>query len=128
VQQVLAPLHFLVIGVGATLGAWLRYVLGVWFNAAAWPWGTLLANLAGAYLIGVILALIVGHPEWPGWVRLLAVTGFLGGLTTFSTFSAETVAMLERGAYLTAFGYAALSLLGSLLLTAAGLVTVQQLR
>lgn len=127
-QQVLAPLHFLVIGVGAALGAWLRYVLGVWFNAAAWPWGTLLANLAGAYLIGVILALIVGHPEWPSWVRLLAVTGFLGGLTTFSTFSAETVAMLERGAYLTAFGYAALSLLGSLLLTAAGLVTVQQLR
>lgn len=75
-----------------------------------------------------MLALVAFHPEWPAWVRLMTVTGFLGGLTTFSTFSAETVGMLERGAYGPAFAYAGLSLIGSLLLTALGLATVHILR
>ncbi|WP_415830611.1 fluoride efflux transporter FluC, partial [Achromobacter marplatensis] len=74
------------------------------------------------------LALVAGHPEWPAWVRLGAITGFMGGLTTFSTFSAETVAMLERGAYGSALGYAGLSLAGSLVLTAAGIATAHLLR
>ncbi|WP_144638388.1 fluoride efflux transporter CrcB [Bordetella genomosp. 13] len=124
----LLPLNFLAIGLGAAAGAWLRWLLGLRFNASGWPWGTLAANLVGGYLIGVLVAVIAAHPEWPAWVRLAAITGFLGGLTTFSTFSAETVDMLQRGAYGTALGYAALSLLGSLALTALGLATVHALR
>lgn len=127
-QQALIPLNFLVIGVGAAVGAWLRWWLGLFLNGASWPWGTLLANLVGGYSIGVVLALVAFHPEWPAWVRLITVTGFLGGLTTFSTFSAETVGMLERGAYGSAFAYAGLSLMGSLLLTALGLATVHVFR
>ncbi|SAI72258.1 camphor resistance protein CrcB [Bordetella ansorpii] len=124
----LLPLNFLAIGLGAAAGAWLRWLLGLRFNVAGWPWGTLAANLAGGYLIGVLVAVIAAHPEWPAWVRLAVITGFLGGLTTFSTFSAETVDMLQRGAYATALGYAALSLTGSLCLTALGLATVHALR
>jgi len=124
----LLPFNFFVIGIGAALGAWLRWILGLRFNAAGWPWGTLAANLVGGYLIGLIVALIAAHPEWPVWIRLAAVTGFLGGLTTFSTFSAETVAMLERGAYGMALTYAGASLLGSLALTALGLATVHALK
>ncbi|EFF74391.1 CrcB-like protein [Achromobacter piechaudii ATCC 43553] len=82
----------------------------------------------GGYFVGVALALVAGHPEWPAWIRLGAITGFMGGLTTFSTFSAETVSMLERGAYGTALGYAGVSLVGSLLLTAAGIATVHLMR
>ncbi len=114
---------------GAALGAWVRWLLAVWLNGfATWPWGTLAANLMGGYLIGLLLGLIAAHPEWPTWVRLAAVTGFLGGLTTFSTFSAETVAMIERSAWLSACAYAGLSLVGSLVLTGLGLATVHALR
>lgn len=124
----LIPAHFLAIGAGAALGAWLRWLLGLRLNVAGWPWGTLAANLVGGYLIGIMVAVIAAHPEWPAWVRLAAVTGFLGGLTTFSTFSAETLDMLQRGAYAAALGYAAISLVGSLCLTALGLATVHVLR
>ncbi|CFE03168.1 camphor resistance protein CrcB [Bordetella pertussis] len=106
-----APLNFIAIGIGATLGAWLRWVLGLRLNGAGWPWGTLTANLVGGYLIGVMVALIASHPEWPAWIRLAAVTGFLGGLTTFSTFSAETVDMLERSLAMTGLGLATVRLL-----------------
>ncbi|HAP25177.1 MAG TPA: fluoride ion transporter CrcB [Achromobacter sp.] len=126
--QTLVPLNFLAVGLGAILGAWCRWLVGLWLNAGSWPWGTLSVNLAGGYLVGVVLALVAGHPEWPAWVRLGAITGFMGGLTTFSTFSAETVSMLERGAYVSALGYAGFSLAGSLALTAAGLATVSLLR
>ncbi|CAM3732024.1 fluoride efflux transporter CrcB [Bordetella sputigena] len=119
--------NFLAVGIGAALGAWLRWVLGLFFNAGGWPWGTMAANLAGGYLIGVMVALVAGHPEWPVWIRLVCITGFLGGLTTFSTFSAETVAFVEEGAYGVALLYAGASLAGSLLLTAAGLYTVRSL-
>ena len=120
----LIPLNFLAVGIGAALGAWLRWLLGLRLNVLGWPWGTMAANLIGAYIIGLMVALIAAHPEWPSWIRLATITGFLGGLTTFSTFSAETVAMLERGQYGVALGYAGASLLGSLILTALGLVTV----
>ena len=126
--QTLIPLNFLAVGAGAVLGAWVRWLVGLWLNVGSWPWGTFAVNLAGGYLVGLVLALVAGHPEWPAWVRLGAITGFMGGLTTFSTFSAETVAMLERGAYGTAVGYAGFSLAGSLLLTAAGLATASLLR
>ncbi|MFC4277878.1 fluoride efflux transporter CrcB [Achromobacter aloeverae] len=124
----LSPISFVAIGLGAALGAWLRWGLGLAFNRhEALPWGTLAANLGGGYLIGVMVALVAAHPEWPAWIRLACITGFLGGLTTFSTFSAETVGMLERGEYGGAVLYAGVSLAGSLLLTAAGLFTVRAL-
>ncbi len=122
-SQTFIPLNFLVVAVGAATGAWLRWSLSWWLNAASWPWGTFMVNLAGGYLVGLVLALVLVHPEWPSWVRLLLVTGFLGGLTTFSTFSAEMVAMLEQGAYGSALSYVGASLLGSVLLTMLGLVS-----
>ncbi|HYG44813.1 MAG TPA: fluoride efflux transporter CrcB [Bordetella sp.] len=127
-MQTLIPLNFLAVAIGAALGACARWLLGMWLNTSTWPWGTLVVNLLGGYLIGVALAVLLAHPEWPQWIRLAAVTGFLGGLTTFSTFSAETVGMLERGAYASALGYTAASLAGSLALTALGLASAQALR
>jgi CrcB protein len=122
--------HFFAIGLGAALGAISRWLLGLWLNQshAALPWGTLAANLIGGYLIGVALGAISLYPEVPDWLKLTITTGFLGGLTTFSTFSAETVGLLERGAYVEAFGYAAVSLIGTLTLTAMGLATMHALR
>lgn len=118
--------HFLAVGVGAAAGAIGRWLLGMWLNSAhaIIPWGTLAANLVGAYLIGLVLGWIVPNPDTPEWARLLLTTGFLGGLTTFSTFSAETLGLLARGAYWPAFFYSSASLLGALLLTAAGWVSI----
>jgi CrcB protein len=127
--SLLAPVNFLAIGIGAALGAWLRWLLALGMNGSGGiPLGTLAANLGGGYVIGVMVALVAAHPDWPEWVRLACITGFLGGLTTFSTFSAETVGMIERGNFATALGYSAISLLGSLALTAAGLFTVRALQ
>ncbi|NGM88864.1 fluoride efflux transporter CrcB [Parapusillimonas sp. SGNA-6] len=122
--------HFLAISLGAAAGAVSRWLLGLWLNHphVALPWGTLAANLIGGYLIGVVLGLLALFPEVPTWLRLMLVTGFLGGLTTFSTFSGESIGLLERGAYLHAFGYIGASLVGSLALTALGMVTVHWLR
>lgn len=124
------PAGFLAVALGAVLGAWLRWGLALWLNTrhALYPWGTLAANLAGGYLVGLVLGVLALHGHWPAWVRLALVTGFLGALTTFSTFSAEVVGMFETGRYVEALGYAALSLAGSLALTALGLWTVQALR
>lgn len=118
------------ISVGAALGALLRWVLALGANSvwATIPLGTLLANLSGAYLVGFAIALFEANvnlsPEW----RLFVITGFLGGLTTFSTFSAEMVAILQAGSYLRAFGGMALHLLGSLALTILGMATYQWLK
>lgn len=122
--------NMLAVGIGAALGAIARWLLGLWLNSfsASLPWGTLAANLVGAYLIGVALGCFLIFPETPGWLRLLVTTGFLGGLTTFSTFSAETVGLLERGHILPAIGYSSLSLFGALMFTAAGLWTVSAVR
>lgn len=114
---------FLAIGIGAAVGAWLRWGLGLWLNPSVpeLPLGTLAANLLGGYLIGLSVAFFMQHPGLsPEW-RLLIVTGFLGGLTTFSTFSAETVTLLLRGQYLWASGIIAAHLGGSLLMTVAGI-------
>lgn len=123
------PVHFVAIAVGAALGAWLRWLLGLWLNrqADAIPWGTLTANMVGGYLIGLVLGVIAAHPEWPPFWRLLIVTGFLGGLTTFSAFSAETVAFLEEGRLAMAAMYSGVSLAGSLALTLLGLYTARAL-
>lgn len=116
------PLSLAAIALGATLGAWLRWGLSLWLNARveALPLGTLLANLAGGFLVGLMLAFLNDRPELsPTW-RLLLVTGFLGALTTFSTFSAEAVALLQRSAYGWALLHTALHLFGSVALCIAG--------
>ena len=112
--------------VGASLGALGRWQLGLWGNSGgSRPWGTLLANGLGAYAVGVAVVFFQQHPALdPAW-RLALVTGLLGALTTFSTFSAETVALLQAGRVALASGYALISLLGSLLLTWAGLASAQ---
>lgn len=125
----MGPLGFVAVGVGAAVGAWLRWGFSVLWNAInpAMPYGTLAANLLGGYLIGLAVGFFDTHAALPPEWRLLAVTGFLGGLTTFSTFSSEVVANLIAGDY----GWAAMHLLlhlgGSLLLTAFGLWTYRVL-
>ena len=102
------------IAIGAVLGAWARWGLGLWLNRpdAAVPGGTLTANLIGGLLIGMFLALLERRPEWAA-LRPLLVTGFLGALTTFSTFSAESLLLLQRGAYAQMALHSALHLFGS---------------
>lgn len=113
------------VGLGAALGAWLRWGLGSWLNPRTQdlPLGTLAANLVGGYLVGIAIAWFADRTEIaPEW-RLFIVTGVLGGLTTFSTFSAESVALLLRGSYGWAFAHGAAHLFGSLALTALGIAT-----
>ena len=118
------------ISVGSSLGALLRWWLGTMLNAyfPALPPGTLAANLIGAYVIGVAVAFFASYsalaPEW----RLLVITGFCGGLTTFSTFSAELVALLQEGRMPWALAEAGSHVAGSILMTFAGIGTVALLR
>jgi CrcB protein len=112
--------------IGAGLGALLRWWLGLTLNSylPRIPPGTLAANLIGGYIIGVAVAFFATYSELaPEW-RLFIVTGFCGGLTTFSTFSSEIVALLQQGQALDACGAAALHLAGSVLMTFAGIATV----
>ena len=115
----------LAICIGASLGALARWQLGLWLSAGGLiPWGTLAANLIGGYLVGVAVGVFNALPQLdPAW-RLLLITGFLGGLTTFSSFSAEVVAFLNEGRLALALGSALAHVTGSLLLTLAGLKTV----
>lgn len=115
-------LSVIAVCLGASLGALARWGLGLWLSPGGLlPWGTLAANLIGGYLVGVCVATFQSMPQIdPVW-RLLLVTGFLGALTTFSTFSAEVVAMLQQQRYALALGTASLHLFGSLLLTVAGM-------
>lgn len=120
---------FLAIGLGAACGAWLRWGLGLWLNSRLpeLPLGTLAANLLGGYLIGLAIAFFMQHPGiTPEW-RLFIITGFLGGLTTFSTFSAETVTLLLRGQYAWGAGIIAAHLSGTLLMTVLGIQTFKWL-
>jgi fluoride exporter len=112
--------------VGGSLGCLLRWWLGVRLNSyfPAVPPGTLAANLIGGYIIGLGIAFFAWFPAIaPEW-RLLVITGFCGGLTTFSTFSAEVVTLLEQGRALSACGAIAVHLVGSLVMTFAGIGTV----
>ena len=115
-------MSWLAVGLGAAIGAWLRWGLGMLMNQVHQhiPLGTLVANLAGGYVIGLAMAFFSTHngisPEW----RLFAITGFLGGLTTFSTFSAETALMLQRGEYVWAALQIVLHVAGAILLCMAG--------
>ena len=112
----------LAICIGASVGALSRWGLALWLSPGGLiPWGTLAANLLGGYLIGVAIAVFQAMPQIdPAW-RLLLITGFLGGLTTFSTFSAEVVTYLLEARYGMAAGVALLHVTGSLLMTVAGI-------
>jgi fluoride exporter len=115
---------------GASAGALLRWLLSASLNAL-WPsvpLGTLIANLSGGYLIGLAFAWISANPTLPPELRLLVVTGFLGGLTTFSTFSVEVVDAAQRGNLSSAAAIVVLHLAGSLACTVAGIATYQWLR
>jgi fluoride exporter len=124
----MAWLSLFAIGVGAVLGAWMRWGLGVLLNPVfpTLPLGTLAANLFG----GLVIGMMMGGAEPLGLspsVRLLVTTGFLGALTTFSTFSAEAVALLSRAQYAWAAALVVVHVSGSLLLTGAGLLLVRAL-
>ena len=122
-------LHVIAICTGACLGALLRWRLGLWLSApSGMPWGTLLANAIGGYGIGLAVGWLDALPQLdPVW-RLAIVTGFLGALTTFSSFSAEVVGMLQAQRWGLALAWAVSHLSASLALTIAGLGTVQALR
>jgi CrcB protein len=117
------------VGVGASLGALLRWWLGSLLNHffPTIPPGTLAANLVGGYVIGIAIAFFAQSSLAPEW-RLLVITGFCGGLTTYSTYSAELVTLLQQGRVLWALGAAATHLVGSVVMTLAGIGTVTVLK
>lgn len=116
---------FAAVAFGAVLGAWLRWGLVAWLNPANpnLPYGTLAANIGGGYAIGLAVAFFSAHasiaPEW----RLACITGFLGALTTFSTFSAESMELLLAGRYGAAVIHSGTHLLGSIAATVLGFLT-----
>jgi fluoride exporter len=116
--------------VGASLGALLRWWLGARLNShfPAVPPGTLAANLIGGYIIGLAVAFFASVPTLPPEWRLFIITGFCGGLTTFSTFSAEVVTLLQEGRALSVCGAIAAHLVGSVAMTLAGIGTVTWIR
>ena len=120
----------LAISIGSSLGALLRWWLGLFLNAhfPTIPPGTLAANLIGGYIIGLAVAVFAVYSAIPPEWRLFVITGFCGGLTTFSTFSAEIVTLLQQGRLLWAAGHAMTHLVGSVLMTFAGIGTVAWLR
>ena len=123
-------LSFLAIFFGAGTGALLRAGFNLLTVSAGSviPLGTLLANLVGAYLVGIAVAFFGSNPNLsPEW-KLFVITGFLGGLTTFSSFSAEVVSLMQRGEFTWAIGTALLHLVGSLVLTFLGILTFQAFR
>ncbi|RVT53979.1 fluoride efflux transporter CrcB [Rubrivivax albus] len=123
-------MSMLAVVTGAALGALCRWSLGLIMNAwyPALPPGTLVANVVGGYLAGLALPLLLAHPELPAAWRLFVITGFLGGLTTFSAFSLEVATLLQQGRLLVAAGGVALHVGGSLAATLAGFATVALLR
>ena len=118
------------VGIGAMLGAWLRWGLSLLLNPVVpmLPLGTLTANLIGGYLVGLVLGHMEHFQSLSPETRLLVTTGFLGGLTTFSTFSAETIALLLRQEYLWAGLIVGAHVIGSLAMTLLGVGTIVLLR
>jgi fluoride exporter len=114
------------VAVGGMVGCLMRWFLALFLNRyfPTIPPGTLAANLVGCYVIGVALAFFTANPAFPVEWRLFITTGFCGGLTTFSTFSAEVVILLQTGRIAWAMGAIAVHLVGSLLMTFAGIATV----
>lgn len=112
------------VGGGAALGAWMRWGLGMLLNPVfpTIPLGTLAANVVGGFLMGIVMALLAHFEAMPSELRLLMTTGFLGGLTTFSTFSAETVTLLSRGQHEWAVALILAHVVGSVAATLIGLL------
>ena len=121
--------EFAAVGIGAAFGAWLRWGFSAWLNPRLpqFPLGTLASNLVGGYLVGFAVAYFLARHDLPPHWRLFVITGFLGGLTTFSTFSAEVTELLAKGEYVTGLLLAATHLFGSLALNAAGFATFRAL-
>jgi len=119
-----------VISIGASCGAVLRWFLGLQLNTLfpSIPMGTVAANLLGGYLVGLAIGLFEHHPLLSPEYRLLIITGFLGGLTTFSTFSAEVATLLQEQRFGWALATISLHLIGSVALTILGMMTVNYLR
>ncbi len=112
----------LAIALGAVLGAWSRYGLSVAFNDKSWlPWGTFAANAVGGLLVGLALAHVAAKPDLSPLWRMFFITGFLGALTTFSTFNAEVTTLMMNGELMRGIGLAVLHLVASLMLTAIGI-------
>lgn len=111
--------QWLAVGVGAALGAWLRWGLGIALNASILPLGTLLVNLIGGFLMGISLVFFMATPLQNEW-RLFVMTGFLGGLTTFSAFSAEALALLQKQEYAWVSVHVLSHVFGSLMMVAIG--------
>jgi CrcB protein len=119
----------LAVGSGAAIGAWLRWGLGIMLNPVfpTLPLGTLSANLIGGLLMGFAMEIITRHAVMSPEMQLLATTGFLGGLTTFSTFSAEIVTLLLRREYFWGTIAIASHVVGSLAMTILGILVVRAL-
>ena len=117
----------LAVGVGAAVGAWLRWWLSAAFNAVVptLPLGTLLANLVGGYLVGVAVEVFSQQNYLPPELRLLVITGFLGGLTTFSSFSAEAVGLMNSARYGWMAGLIVAHVAGSIVMTVLGILTAR---
>ena len=116
---------FIAVGVGALLGAWLRWGLSVWWNPVVptLPLGTLAVNIGGGYAVGLAVAYFDANPSLsPEW-RLVCITGFLGALTTFSTFSAESVQLMQASRYGAALLHSCVHLFGSIVATLLGFAT-----
>ncbi|PZP91208.1 MAG: fluoride efflux transporter CrcB [Variovorax paradoxus] len=123
----MSGLGLVVVGIGAALGAWLRWGLGLLLNAAfpPIPPGTVLANLIGGYVIGAAIGFFSQAPGIASEWRLLIVTGFCGGLTTFSTFSAEIVGLAQQGRLGMMAGAIGVHVGGSVAMTLLGLASMQ---
>jgi CrcB protein len=117
------------VGSGAAVGAWMRWGLAAFLNPLfpTLPLGTLAANLIGGLMMGFAMELLTRHAVLPAEVRLLVTTGFLGGLTTFSTFSSEVVTLLTRREYLWGFFAVAAHVIGSVAMTILGIALIRSL-
>ncbi len=110
--------NFVIVGIGGAVGSMLRHAIGlVWLKSGAidFPWPTFLINILGSFLIGLVVAMLAYLQNWSEEVRLFTIVGLLGGFTTFSAFSLETVLLFERGQYF----YTSLYIIGSVLLSIA---------
>ena len=120
-------LSFVSVGLGAVLGAWVRWTLSIVFPSPAmlFPVSTLIANITGGFLIGAILEYLSMQPGISSQVRLFLVTGLLGALTTFSTFSMEAVSLLMRQQYLVCLFHLSLHVFGSISFTVLGIISIR---